>query len=80
MRALETGRYMLRATNTGISSVIGPYGQELMVATPFEQQVLRASITPLKGQTPYVFWGDAFILLLAVVLVGTACCWRKLRG
>jgi apolipoprotein N-acyltransferase len=76
MRALETGRYMLRTTNTGISSVIGPHGQELMVATPFEQQVLRASITPLKGQTPYVFWGDAFILLLAIVLVGVACCWR----
>jgi apolipoprotein N-acyltransferase len=76
MRALETGRYMLRTTNTGISSVIGPHGQELMVATPFEQQVLRASITPLKGQTPYVFWGDAFILVLAIVLVGVACCWR----
>ena len=73
MRALETGRYMLRATNTGISSVIGPHGQELMVATPFERQVLRASVTPLKGQTPYVFWGDAFILLLAIVLVGAAC-------
>jgi len=73
MRALETGRYMLRATNTGISSVIGPQGEELEVATPFEQQVLRASVTPLKGQTPYVFWGDAFILLLAIVLVGAAC-------
>ena len=73
MRALETGRYLLRVTNTGISSVIGPQGQELMVAAPFEQQVLRASITPLKGQTPYVFWGDAFILVLAIVLVGAAC-------
>jgi len=73
MRALEAGRYMLRATNTGISSVIGPHGQELMMAAPFEQQVLRASITPLKGQTPYVFWGDAFILVLAIVLVGAAC-------
>jgi len=43
------------------------------MAAPFEQQVLRASITPLKGQTPYVFWGDAFILVLAIVLVGAAC-------
>ncbi len=76
MRALETGRYMLRATNTGISSVIGPKGEELKVAPPFEQLVLRASVTPLKGQTPYVFWGDAFILVLAIVLVGVAC-YRK---
>ena len=80
MRALETGRYMLRATNTGISSVIGPQGEELKVAAPFEQLVLRASVTPLKGQTPYVFWGDAFILVLAVVLVGASCYSRKFRG
>ena len=80
MRALETGRYMLRATNTGISSVIGPQGEELKVAAPFEQLVLRASVTPMKGQTPYVFWGDAFILVLAVVLVGATCYSRKFRG
>ena len=79
MRALETGRYMLRATNTGISSVIGPQGEELKVAAPFERLVLRASVTPMKGQTPYVFWGDAFILLLAVVLVGVACYRRNIR-
>ena len=77
MRALETGRYMLRATNTGITSVIGPQGEELKVAAPFEQQVLRASVTPFKGQTPYVFWGDAFILVLAIVLVGAACYWKE---
>jgi len=80
MRALEAGRFMLRATNTGISSVIGPQGEELKVAAPFEQLVLRASVTPLKGQTPYVFWGDAFILVLAVVLLGAACYGRKIRG
>jgi len=79
MRALETGRYMLRATNTGISSVIGPQGEELEMATPFEQLVLRASVTPLKGQTPYVFWGDTFILLLAIMLVGAVCYTQGIR-
>ena len=79
MRALESGRYLLRATNTGISSVIGPHGQELAVAEPFERQVLRAGITPLQGQTPYVFWGDAFVVVLAIVLIGAACFWPGLR-
>jgi apolipoprotein N-acyltransferase len=78
MRALETGRYLLRATNTGISSVIGPQGEEIEVAPPFERLVLRASVTPLQGQTPYVFWGDAFIVVLALILVGAACVWPRL--
>ena len=73
MRALETGRYMLRATNTGISSVIGPQGQAIEVAPRAERVVLRASVTPLSGQTPYVFWGDAFIVVLALVVTGAVC-------
>ena len=73
MRALETGRYLLRATNTGISSVIGPHGEEWVIATPFEREVLRAAVLPMSGQTPYVFWGDAFILVLALALVAIAC-------
>jgi apolipoprotein N-acyltransferase len=73
MRALETGRYLLRATNTGISSIIGPKGEEIQVAPAQERHVLRAAVTPLQGQTPYVFWGDGFILLLATALVVTLC-------
>jgi apolipoprotein N-acyltransferase len=79
MRALETGRYLLRATNTGISSVIGPQGEEIMVAPPFQRQVLRARVSPLQGQTPYVFWGDAFIVVLALMLVGAVCVWPRSR-
>jgi apolipoprotein N-acyltransferase len=79
MRALETGRYLLRATNTGISSVIGPQGEEIEVAPPFQRQVLRARVSPLQGQTPYVFWGDAFIVVLAIMLVGAACAWPRKR-
>ncbi len=79
MRALETGRYLLRATNTGISSVIGPHGEEIEVAPPLQRQVLRARVSPLQGQTPYVLWGDAFIVVLALMLVGAACVWSRNR-
>ena len=79
MRALESGRYMLRATNTGISAIIGPQGEEVLVAPAAERYVLRGTITPLKGQTPYVFWGDSFALVLVLLVLGGICIWPRLR-
>lgn len=67
MRALETGRYMLRATNTGISSVIDQHGDVIAQAPQFETYVLRARAQPMTGATPYVRWGDSLIVLLALV-------------
>jgi apolipoprotein N-acyltransferase len=79
MRALESGRYLLRATNTGISSIIGPRGEEVLVAPAAERYVLRGKITPLTGQTPYVFWGDSFALVLALLALGGICIWPRLQ-
>ena len=71
MRALESGRFMLRATNTGISSIIGPKGEEIAVSTQFETAVIKASVQPMKGSTPYVFWGDMLLVLTCLgVLAG----------
>lgn len=73
MRALESGRYMLRATNTGITSIIGPHGEEIAVAKQFERTVLSGMAIPMSGKTPYVFWGDWMLLLLCgLILVVTA--------
>ncbi len=70
MRALESGRYMLRATNTGISSIIGPKGEEIAVSPQFETYVLKASVLPMKGATPYVFWGDMMLVLGCLGVLG----------
>jgi apolipoprotein N-acyltransferase len=72
MRALETGRYLLRATNTGVTSVIGPNGDVIAIAPRFETRVLRAVVKPATGSTPYVFWGDGLVLALAALGIG-AC-------
>ena len=72
MRALETGRYMLRATNTGVTSVIDPGGQVVAEAPRFETYVLTTEVTPMKGQTPYVFFGDSLVLLSGLGLLGLA--------
>jgi apolipoprotein N-acyltransferase len=64
MRALETSRYLLRATNTGISAIIGPRGKLVGVSPLFSEDVLQGVIQPLSGQTPYARTGNFLILLL----------------
>ncbi|MES9902481.1 MAG: nitrilase-related carbon-nitrogen hydrolase, partial [Sedimenticola sp.] len=73
MRALETGRYLLRSTNTGISAIIGPKGQLQATSPAFKQHVLTGEFVPMKGTTPYAMTGNwlvigiVFLLLVAVL-------------
>ncbi len=80
LRALETGRPLLRATNTGITAVIGPHGRVLARAPQFEVAVVRATVTPHGGLTPYVRLGDAPALLAAAALLALATLARSRRG
>jgi apolipoprotein N-acyltransferase len=73
MRALEAGRYLIRAANDGISAVIGPQGQLVARLPQFQEAVLRAEVQPMAGLTPYarlgnypVIGGAALVLLIAV--------------
>jgi apolipoprotein N-acyltransferase len=75
MRALETGRYMLRATNTGITAVINDQGKAVAVAPQFKTTVLRARAQPMSGSTPYVWWGDSLLLLFSIIVL----IWAALR-
>ncbi len=75
VRALETGRFLLRATNTGITAVIAPDGRVAARLAQFEAGVLEGEITPRSGATPYVTLGDypiiaAMFLLLAAPWLG----------
>jgi apolipoprotein N-acyltransferase len=72
MRALETARPMLRATNTGITSIIDHHGTELSRLPWFTRGVLEGAIAGREGTTPYVRYGDALALVAALVLAG-AC-------
>ncbi len=79
MRARETGRYLLRATNTGISAVIGPKGQVLHRGPQFKEAVIDGTIVPMQGATPYVRMGNGPLAGAAfAVLAGVA--WRRRRG
>ena len=73
MRALETGRYMIRSTNTGITSIIGPHGEVIKQLPQFERGVLNGEVQPLSGATPFVRWGDWLIVgLCGLLLLGFA--------
>jgi apolipoprotein N-acyltransferase len=71
-RALETGRYMLRATNTGVSAVIDTHGEVVEAAPEFTQVALTARVPGHEGATPYVRWGNLVALALCGFLLVAA--------
>jgi apolipoprotein N-acyltransferase len=72
MRALETGRPLLRATNTGITSAIDHRGHEIARLPWFTRGILELEIAGRQGATPYVRWGDAVAIALATLLLVVA--------
>jgi apolipoprotein N-acyltransferase len=67
MRALEEGRSMIVASNDGISAVIGPRGEILASAPAFEPYVLRSSVTPRAGLTPFARVGNWLVASLGAL-------------
>jgi apolipoprotein N-acyltransferase len=70
-RARESGRYMLRATNTGITAVIDPTGQVIGRVPQFEPGFVDATVYPRSGYPPYLRLGNWPVLILAGLLVLT---------
>lgn len=69
MRALEAGRYMMRSTNTGITSFIGPHGEVIKQLPQFTVGVLKSEVQPMAGSTPFVRWGDKLIVTMCSLLL-----------
>ena len=69
MRALETGRPMLRATNTGATAVVDSHGKVQAQLAPFTEGSLSAEVQGTQGLTPYVRFGNALPVGLACLLV-----------
>lgn len=62
MRALETGRYLLRSTNTGVTAIIDQRGRVRERLPSFVAAVLNGSAQGYSGATLYVRWGNAVVL------------------
>lgn len=67
--AVSSRRYLVRATNTGISTVIDPLGRVVQQAPSFTRANLLAQISPMSGVTFYDRWGDWVAWLAAAWLL-----------
>lgn len=57
MRALETGRWLIRSTNNGISALVSPDGKISSTVPQYEQAVMVGQVQKMQGLTPYQEWG-----------------------
>jgi apolipoprotein N-acyltransferase len=67
MRAIENGRYLVRAANTGISGVVDPYGRVIVESRLFEPAVVTSEARYLTHRTLYTRIGDTFAYACAVL-------------
>lgn len=76
MRALEAGRWMVRATNNGVTVLIDPFGRIQTELPQFQRGVLHGEVVPMQGLTPYLQWRHWPLTGLCAVLLG----WTLLSG
>ena len=70
VRAVETGRPLVRAANTGISAIVEPSGRIVRTTELFETEVFSAMITPRDEMTLYTRYGDVFVAACGLFLTG----------
>jgi apolipoprotein N-acyltransferase len=68
LRAVETGRYIVRAMKTGISTIVDPHGKELVRSRSWQRALLLGDISARDTVTPYVRFGDWVVWLSAFLL------------
>ncbi len=79
MRALENGRYVLRATNNGITAIVTPTGAIAARVPQFEPIVLDGTFSGMKGVTPYGAVGNIPVLVLIGLGLAAAVLFRRRR-
>ncbi|MFC2992708.1 apolipoprotein N-acyltransferase [Halomonas tibetensis] len=72
LRALENGRYLIRATSNGVTVIVDPRGRITARAPQFEVASITGEAVPMRGFTPFTRTGSwpAWLLALLLVLPG----------
>ena len=66
MRAMETGRYVLSATNNGVTAIINPHGKITKELPPYQSGVLTGEISRYTGETPWLKFGSNIFLTICI--------------
>jgi apolipoprotein N-acyltransferase len=69
MRALENGRYMIRATNNGISAIIDEQGQIVTIGNQFQRETITGEVQVMLGETPFTDIGSIPIIILCALAI-----------
>ena len=80
MRSIENGRWLLRATNNGITSSIDPYGRVVSRAPRNVRAVLDAPYAFISGTTFYTRHGDWFAWACAIISLAAIVLRLSLRA
>jgi apolipoprotein N-acyltransferase len=78
MRAVEQGRYLVRAANTGISGVVDPYGRVQFASALFVEGAWTADVRLIESKTFYgqtgdwVVWGSLALTAISLAAAFTA--------
>lgn len=73
VQAIETGRYLLFASTTGITAIIGPDGTLTAITPPNQQAVLSGRIKPMYQNTPIMVWGYTPFYLFILIVFCLVC-------
>ncbi len=69
LRAIESGRWIVRSADTGVSAVIDPRGEQHDVQPPLVEGVSIATARMSNARTLYSYIGNLFVYLLAAALL-----------
>lgn len=69
MRALETGRYLLRGTNNGVTAIIDPTGRVAGQLPQFTREVLKGDVLAMRGNTPFMLTGSWPLVIICAALL-----------
>lgn len=79
MRALENGRALVRATNTGVSAILDHRGDIQGVVPAFERGAFTGEVEPRTGATPFSALGNVPVVVLSSALLALAALLRRRR-
>ncbi|MCG7602009.1 apolipoprotein N-acyltransferase [Halomonas sp. McH1-25] len=80
LRALENGRYVIRATNNGVTAIIDPHGEVTARAPRFETTSISDEVWAMQGLTPFTRTGSWPTWLLGALLIVPGLRWQRSRS